>query len=388
MDIRTLIVVRAALKERGIRQTARHIGLASSTVSTTLSRFESAIAISLFQREGKNVVLTLEAERRAGMLSNTAEAIERLVRLSGGQGVLPPAVSMDSLSRFAVVAQQGSIRAAARHVGIGQPQLTRQIGDLERALAVPLLVRTASGVTLTEAGRQAVPLAEAIVEGWKAISEAASERFGRDTRTWRIGTAMPLGHESSIARMLANLAASWAKEQKRHPLFISDHTADELMAGLKSRRFDLVILDHVRIPREFHRQEISIAPLVLVGHDSAMPPNGDVVALLKSCKLALPSLKSGIRQEAMRYIERTIGVEDAAKIEVVEVDSIPVIINLIANHGYVSVLPQGPLARLPFDLRQIALGSDHLQRLVMVWRRSGLPEKLLYAVKRAMMGEH
>ena len=51
-----------------------------------------------------------------------------------------------------VIAERGSLRAAARELGVPQPALSRSIRELERELGVPLFERTARGVTLTPSG--------------------------------------------------------------------------------------------------------------------------------------------------------------------------------------------------------------------------------------------
>ncbi|WP_128080434.1 LysR family transcriptional regulator [Salinivibrio socompensis] len=56
-------------------------------------------------------------------------------------------------SYFLVVAESGSIKAAALQLGISQPSLTAQIQKLEQRLSSPLLVRHPRGVSMTSAGK-------------------------------------------------------------------------------------------------------------------------------------------------------------------------------------------------------------------------------------------
>lgn len=53
---------------------------------------------------------------------------------------------------FLAVAERGGLRAAARHLGVAQPVITRSIQELEKELGVPLFERTAKGVRLTPMG--------------------------------------------------------------------------------------------------------------------------------------------------------------------------------------------------------------------------------------------
>lgn len=52
------------------------------------------------------------------------------------------------------VAERGSLRAAARHLGIAQPTLTRSIRELERELGVTLFERRARGMSVTPIGER------------------------------------------------------------------------------------------------------------------------------------------------------------------------------------------------------------------------------------------
>lgn len=388
MDILTLILTEQVLKQRSIRQVARDQGVSASTVSEAINRIEGVIAVPLVRREGNGLLPTAEAGQRQPQFSQLAQRIRSFLAAAGNGGIRIPSINLDTLLRFSVVSHTGSIRRAARDLGVGQPQLTRQMRDLERRLEANLFDRTPSGVRLTNLGRRLLPLVEEVVADWEQMSRPAAHRFRREMATWHVGTVVPLGHESSMARLLANLVVQWAPMQARHPLHVTSQTADELLAGLKARRLDLVVLDHDRIPRELHRQTLSVTPLALVGPDGSECDTTPLPDLLARHPLVLPSRRSGIGIEAMRYLETQLPADALAALTVTEVESIPVIINLVSNHGYLSCLPLGSLQKLPQRLSHRSLAPDHMQHLSMVWRRSGVPEALLDAFNRASMLEH
>lgn len=68
---------------------------------------------------------------------------------------------------FLVAAEEGSLTAAARALGMSQPTLGRQISTLEQELGVTLFERVPNGLALTESGRN-------LVEQVKQMGEAAS----------------------------------------------------------------------------------------------------------------------------------------------------------------------------------------------------------------------
>src|SRR5258706_15742063 len=73
------------------------------------------------------------------------------------------------------VAEKGSLRAAARQLGLAQPSISRSIGQLERELGVALLERQARGTVLTPAGelfaRRARGAASAVRRGRGEIEQ-------------------------------------------------------------------------------------------------------------------------------------------------------------------------------------------------------------------------
>ena len=63
-------------------------------------------------------------------------------------------VDLRHFRSFVAVAEEGHIGRAARRLFITQPALSRQMQQLEREIDAPILVRTARGVELTEAGTE------------------------------------------------------------------------------------------------------------------------------------------------------------------------------------------------------------------------------------------
>ena len=63
-------------------------------------------------------------------------------------------MKLTQMRDMVAVVERGSLRAAARHLGLAQPALTRSIGALERELGITLFERAARGMVLTPAGKQ------------------------------------------------------------------------------------------------------------------------------------------------------------------------------------------------------------------------------------------
>ena len=71
-------------------------------------------------------------------------------------------MKLHQLRDVLAVAAQGSLRAAARELGMAQPALSRSIQGLERELGVPLFERKSRGVTPTAIGEAFIRRANAV----------------------------------------------------------------------------------------------------------------------------------------------------------------------------------------------------------------------------------
>ncbi|WP_227444799.1 LysR family transcriptional regulator [Cognatishimia sp. F0-27] len=74
---------------------------------------------------------------------------------------------------FLVTAEEGSLSAAARALGLAQPTLSRQVEALQRELGVVLFERFGRGLELTPAGVQLLEHVRAMGQGAMALSIAA-----------------------------------------------------------------------------------------------------------------------------------------------------------------------------------------------------------------------
>ncbi|MEW9614727.1 LysR family transcriptional regulator [Shinella sp. S4-D37] len=375
MDLPTLRLVHSILEERGIRRAAAAEGRPASSASAALRRVEAMLSVPLVRRDGQALVPTLDAEARLPHFAEIAAAAAALSAL-GESGGRTPAVSLAALARFTAAARAGSISGAARSLGLGQPQLTRQLGHLEVAVGRTLVERSAAGISCTPAGLEALALAERIGAAWEQLATASAERFRRSAATWRLGAIIPFGHESVIAAMLARLTVAWRAARPRQPLFLSSTTADDLISGLKNRRFDLILLDTDHYPAEFEGQLIGRSQLALAGPRSLdEAERQDFAALLRRYPIAVPSPRSGLRQMTDRFLEATLTPAERSRLTLVEVDSIPVIINLVLRHGHLSVLPEHSVANINLPPTLLPLDTAYQQSLSLVWPRDALSRK-------------
>lgn len=85
------------------------------------------------------------------------------------------------LKAFVAVAEEGSIRAAARRLNVSPAALTKAVKELELALGVSLVVRTARGVQLTGLGQQLQMRARLIVAEMQRARDDIEQAQGATT---------------------------------------------------------------------------------------------------------------------------------------------------------------------------------------------------------------
>ena len=89
---------------------------------------------------------------------------------------------ISQLRDFIEIVEAGSIRAAARGLGVSQPAMTKSMRQLEDQLHVRLIERTTHGVVPTEAGRAFLARARAaqaeLRKGEEELAELAGDRAG------------------------------------------------------------------------------------------------------------------------------------------------------------------------------------------------------------------
>lgn len=130
-----------------------------------------------------------------------------------------------ALTVLAVVAKAGSMRRAARILGMTPSGVSQHIAQLERDTQVALLHRSSRQMTLTEAG-------EALAEGGAAVLaavQAAELRLAalQDTPTGELAISLPTGAaERRVVDALGPMLAAWPGVSLR--LVVSDDPIDLL----------------------------------------------------------------------------------------------------------------------------------------------------------------
>ena len=139
-------------------------------------------------------------------------------------------MNFKQLYYFTVVAEAGSISAAAAQLGLSQPPLSRQLAQLEETLDTPLFTRNAHGIQLTGAGQLLYYRAKDILSMIDATALEVRSFHGGLSGTLKIGCI------SSSGILMTQLMDAFIKQ---YPLITVDlyegntyETIEKLKNGL------------------------------------------------------------------------------------------------------------------------------------------------------------
>src|SRR5690242_19606884 len=110
------------------------------------------------------------------------------------------------LRTFVTVAESGSVSKAAVRLRIGQPALSRQLGDLQQELGLRLFDHVGRGLVLTAEGEQLLADCRRVLTDLDAVRERAQVLRGGDRGLLKVA-APPHTIESVLARFLPGYAA-------------------------------------------------------------------------------------------------------------------------------------------------------------------------------------
>ena len=113
----------------------------------------------------------------------------------------------DALRVLLAVVDAGSLSAGSRKLNAPLPSVSRKVADLERHLGANLLIRTSRNLRLTEAGREFIEAARAIMADLEEAERRASGEYQTPRGTLAITTPVEFGN-----RYVLPIALDFMKE--------------------------------------------------------------------------------------------------------------------------------------------------------------------------------
>ncbi len=154
---------------------------------------------------------------------------------------------MAALEVFLAIAEQGTLRAAAKALGIGPPAVTQHLKGLEKQLGVSLFTRTTRSVQLTDAGRlllsRAGPATAELIESLEETRGLGQAVSGR------VRVTLPYGaYKLALVPRLARFHAIYPEVEIE--FFFQEAFVDLLAEGFHAgiRLADQVHEDMIAVP--------------------------------------------------------------------------------------------------------------------------------------------
>ena len=145
-------------------------------------------------------------------------------------------MQLNQLRNFVAMVEAGSIRAAARHLGISQPAATKSLRALEQDLDTVLVERNARGVSLTEAGRAFLPRARTVQGELRRAQQELAQLAGQRANAVSVGVASVVGGWL-IPPVLAEFHAAWPETGVR----TVEGTQETLLPLLREGALDFAV---------------------------------------------------------------------------------------------------------------------------------------------------
>jgi DNA-binding transcriptional LysR family regulator len=145
-------------------------------------------------------------------------------------------MKLHHLRDIVAIAERGSLRAAARHLSVAQPALTRSVRELERELGVALFERRTRGMILTPMGNAFMRRARSILGEMRRARDEVEQLHG--------GTRGKVVAGLSLAAHVALFPKALARFRTRYPqvqLHVIDGAYPTLEAGLKDGTVDFYV---------------------------------------------------------------------------------------------------------------------------------------------------
>ena len=220
---------------------------------------------------------------------------------------------LDAIRLLVLVADCGSIGAAARREGISQPSASKRIAVLERRLGVTLLRRLTRGSELTDNGKVVTEWARGVLQATESLLTGAKALRAATSGTLRIAASQTIA-EYLVPVWLARLHTLEPSAAVRLEVNNSAAVIDSVRGGT----CDVGFIESPGVPRDLSSTVLRRDELLLVvapGHPLARRKKAVTALELADSQLVVREAGSGTRET----LERALGGWRSGK--VMELDS-------------------------------------------------------------------
>lgn len=160
-------------------------------------------------------------------------------------------IQVPALRLLTELSQAASLGAAARRIGMAQPNASRTIALLERRTGVRIIERSTRGSKLTQDGR--------LLASWAHEVLISLERFSLGAQALAGSSAVKVsaGASQTVAEYLAPLWISRLRRtQPQVTIVLHMHNSEQVIDGVSDGRFDIGFIEGPRAPRHLNIKSI------------------------------------------------------------------------------------------------------------------------------------
>ena len=192
------------------------------------------------------------------------------------------------------VVRNGSLNAAAAELGLTQQAISARMSSLEAQVGVQLLVRSARGTTLTDAGRLVVQWAERLMQVAEEVDAGlAALRGDRRTRL-RVSASLTIAEQLLPGWLVSMQTAARQRGQEPLEVVLTAANSREVVEHVLGSQADIGFVEGPTVPGPVQSRVISTDMLLVVappGHPWTRRPRP--VSAVELANTPLVSRESG-----------------------------------------------------------------------------------------------
>ncbi|MBC8159024.1 MAG: LysR family transcriptional regulator [Alphaproteobacteria bacterium] len=253
-----------------------------------------------------------------------------------------PELTLRQFRYFGALGKSKSMTAAARHLNIAQPALTKQVQKLEKSIGVPLVLRGKRGHRLTQHGMLLFSISRAIENSVQEMDMRRADLVINRGNRLAIGFLPAAGPDSMILECLSATVDQWLEAFPEKKLSILEGGNVQLHEWVNASKVNIAIVDYpisnaIRLPLAgeeplcvFHSPRFNLLP------------DGPVRLIdAADIDLAVPTHLFGLR----RLIEIELMALGRQFDPVMEVNSFQLGLKILTRRPFGNVLPRSAVGK-------------------------------------------
>lgn len=250
-NIRHLRVFLEVIASKSISKASRKVFLSQPAITQAISKLESALKTTLFERRNNGMYVTPSGAAYAHRIARALQIISNGTKAAIRIGISKDETQKDShgstghslqmltttqLRALIAVSETQNFSLAGRNIGISQSSLHRSARELESQIGVVFFEKTLTGINISKAAQV---LAKASKLAFAEISQGQDEvnsLHNREVGCINLG-CMPLARTSVVPIAINEFS-------KQYPDFsfrVGDGSFDDLLSHLRHGDFDLLV---------------------------------------------------------------------------------------------------------------------------------------------------